>query len=40
VILNGLKQYVGEVKSTTFPAPENWFGMADAEFDELKKMVG
>ena len=39
VILNGLKQYVGEVKSVTFPAPENWFGMPDAEFDELKSML-
>lgn len=39
VILNGLKQYVGEVKSQTFPAPENWFGMPDEEFDELKKML-
>lgn len=40
VILNGLKQYVSEVKSATFPAPENWFGMPDEEFEELKKMVG
>jgi len=39
VILNGLKQYVGEVKSQAFPAPENWFGMPDEEFDELKKML-
>jgi 3-methyl-2-oxobutanoate hydroxymethyltransferase len=39
VILNGLKQYVSEVKSVTFPAPENWFGMPDEEFDELKKML-
>jgi len=39
VILNGLKQYVSEVKSVTFPAPENWFGMPDEEFEELKKIV-
>jgi ketopantoate hydroxymethyltransferase len=39
VILNGLKQYVGEVKSVTFPAPENWFGMPDAGFEELKSML-
>jgi 3-methyl-2-oxobutanoate hydroxymethyltransferase len=39
VILNGLKQYVSEVKDVTFPAPENWFGMPDAEYDELKKML-
>ncbi len=39
VILNGLKQYVSEVKSQTFPAPENWFGMPDEEFNELKKML-
>lgn len=40
VILNGLKQYISEVKAVTFPAPENWFGMSDDEFEELKKMVG
>jgi len=39
VILNGLKKYVSEVKSATFPAPENWFGIPDDEFDELKKML-
>ena len=39
VILNGLKAYVSEVKSTTFPAPENWFGMADAEYEELKNLL-
>jgi 3-methyl-2-oxobutanoate hydroxymethyltransferase len=39
VILNGLKQYVSEVKSVTFPAAENWFGMPDEEFDELKKIL-
>lgn len=39
VILNGLKQYVSEVKSVTFPAAENYFGMPDNEFDDLTKMV-
>jgi 3-methyl-2-oxobutanoate hydroxymethyltransferase len=39
VILNGLKQYVSEVKSASFPASENWFGMQDDEFEELKKML-
>jgi 3-methyl-2-oxobutanoate hydroxymethyltransferase len=38
VILNGLKAYHDEVKGKTFPAPENWFGMQDAEYEELKKM--
>ena len=40
VILNGLKEYVNEVKSVTFPAPENWFGMADTEYEELKSLLG
>jgi 3-methyl-2-oxobutanoate hydroxymethyltransferase len=39
VILNGLKQYVDEVTTKTFPQPENWFGMKDDEFDELQKML-
>jgi 3-methyl-2-oxobutanoate hydroxymethyltransferase len=39
VILNGLKQYASEVTNKTFPAPENWFGMKDEEFEELKKML-
>ncbi|MEW5830955.1 MAG: 3-methyl-2-oxobutanoate hydroxymethyltransferase [Chloroflexota bacterium] len=39
VILNGLKAYHDEVKSQAFPAPENYFGMPDAEFEELKKML-
>jgi 3-methyl-2-oxobutanoate hydroxymethyltransferase len=39
VILNGLKQYVDEVGSKTFPQPENWFTMKDEEFDELRKML-
>ncbi len=36
VILNGLKGYVQEVTDKTFPQPENWFGMKDEEYDELK----
>jgi 3-methyl-2-oxobutanoate hydroxymethyltransferase len=40
VILNGLKAYHDEVKSKAFPARENWFGMQDAEFEGLKKLLG
>jgi 3-methyl-2-oxobutanoate hydroxymethyltransferase len=40
VILNGLRQYVAEVKDATFPMEENWFGMADDEFEQLKKRLG
>jgi len=39
VILNGLKNYHDEVVNKQFPQPENWFGMADEEFDELKKIL-
>ncbi len=39
VILNGLKKYVSEVKSVTFPAAENYFGMPDNEYDELVKLT-
>ncbi|MHC1732979.1 MAG: 3-methyl-2-oxobutanoate hydroxymethyltransferase [Bacteroidales bacterium] len=39
VIREGLKSYVKEVHEKTFPAPENWFGMADEEFDELKQLL-
>lgn len=35
VILNGLKQYVQEVGNKTFPAPENYFGMKDEEYEAL-----
>jgi 3-methyl-2-oxobutanoate hydroxymethyltransferase len=38
-ILNGLKAYVQEVTEKSFPQPENWFGMKDEEFDELKNML-
>jgi 3-methyl-2-oxobutanoate hydroxymethyltransferase len=39
VILNGLKAYHDEVIGKAFPAPENWFGMKDEEYDELMKML-
>jgi 3-methyl-2-oxobutanoate hydroxymethyltransferase len=39
VILNGLKQYVEEVQSQTFPQPENWFGMKDEVYDDLLKQL-
>lgn len=39
VILNGLKQYVQEVTSKTFPQPENWFTIKDEEFEELVKLL-
>jgi 3-methyl-2-oxobutanoate hydroxymethyltransferase len=40
VILDGLKQYVGEVTSRQFPQPENWFGMPDNEYQELLDLLG
>ncbi len=39
VIGNGLAQYVKEVKDTTFPAKENYFGMKDDEYNELLDML-
>jgi len=39
VILNGLKQYHDEVIGRQFPQKENWFGMPDAEYDELLKLI-
>jgi 3-methyl-2-oxobutanoate hydroxymethyltransferase len=35
----GLNSYVKEVTEKTFPAPENWFGMPDEEYEELLKML-
>ncbi len=35
----GLNSYVKEVTEKTFPAPENWFGMPDDEYEELLKML-
>jgi 3-methyl-2-oxobutanoate hydroxymethyltransferase len=39
VIRDGLGAYVAEVTGRTFPAPENWFGMKDEEYDELVRLV-
>jgi 3-methyl-2-oxobutanoate hydroxymethyltransferase len=39
VIREGLDAYVTEVTDRTFPAPENWFGMKDEEYDELVRLV-
>lgn len=39
VIREGLELYVKEVTEKTFPAPENWFGMPDDQYDELLKML-
>ncbi len=39
VILNGLKAYHDEVIGRKFPLKENWFGMPDAEYDELLQML-
>ncbi len=40
VIQNGLIQYVQEVQNKAFPEPQNYFGMKDAEYNELKKLLG
>ena len=39
VIGNGLAQYVKEVKDTTFPAEENYFGMKDEEYNDLLDLL-
>jgi 3-methyl-2-oxobutanoate hydroxymethyltransferase len=39
VIRAGLESYIKEVTEKTFPAPENWFGMPDEEYDELLKSI-
>jgi 3-methyl-2-oxobutanoate hydroxymethyltransferase len=39
VILKGLTAYHDEVIGRQFPQPENWFGMPDEEFEELKTML-
>jgi len=39
VIQEGLNAYVKEVQGRQFPQPENWFGMADEEYDELLSML-
>jgi 3-methyl-2-oxobutanoate hydroxymethyltransferase len=40
VILNGLTKYVEEVTDGTFPAPENYFGIKDEEYEQLLKLIG
>lgn len=40
VILNGLKGYHDEVIGKVFPSKENYFGMKDEEYEELKKLLG
>jgi len=40
VIRDGLAAYVREVTEGTFPAPANWFGMRDEEYDELVGQLG
>ena len=39
VIAEGLSSYVKEVTEKTFPAPDNWFGMPDEEYDELLRTI-
>ena len=39
VILKGLQAYHDEVIARSFPAPENWFGMKNEEYDDLLKML-
>ncbi|KAA3656691.1 MAG: 3-methyl-2-oxobutanoate hydroxymethyltransferase [Chloroflexi bacterium] len=39
VICNGVKEYVEEVTKGQFPQPENYFGMKDAEYDELVALL-
>ena len=38
-ILDGLKQYVGDVTTRDFPQRENWFTIKDQAFEELKKTL-
>ncbi|MBU0511491.1 MAG: 3-methyl-2-oxobutanoate hydroxymethyltransferase [Chloroflexi bacterium] len=39
VILNGLQEYVSEVKDKTFPQRENWFTMKDEEYEDLLDLI-
>ena len=39
VILNGLKDFSGEVKNRQFPAKENFFGIKDEEYEELLQLL-
>jgi hypothetical protein len=34
-----LQAYHDEVIARSFPAPENWFGMKNEEYDDLLKML-
>jgi len=40
VIGDGLAAYVGEVQEGMFPQPENYFGMADEAYEELRRLIG
>jgi 3-methyl-2-oxobutanoate hydroxymethyltransferase len=40
VIRQGLTDYVAAVTGGTFPQPENWFGMSDEAYDELRELLG
>ncbi|RJQ04070.1 MAG: 3-methyl-2-oxobutanoate hydroxymethyltransferase [Bacillota bacterium] len=39
VILDGLRQYVAEIKAKVFPEPERYFRMKDEEYEKLKRLV-
>jgi 3-methyl-2-oxobutanoate hydroxymethyltransferase len=39
VILNGLKQYVQEVTTHTFPQPANYFTIPDEEYDKVLRTL-
>jgi 3-methyl-2-oxobutanoate hydroxymethyltransferase len=39
VILDGLKRYVDEVDSGVFPEPERYFGIKDAEYQQLVNLL-
>jgi 3-methyl-2-oxobutanoate hydroxymethyltransferase len=39
LIRSGVEQYINEVHSKTFPAPENYFKMQDDEFADLEKLL-
>lgn len=39
VILEGLKDYVEEVRSKKFPTKENYFGIKDNEYEELETLL-
>jgi len=40
VIGEGLAAYVGEVQEGAFPQPENYFGMPDEAYEELRRLIG